>query len=277
MAFGSHVTEVPSVDHERRFGGLARLYGASGAAQIFSAHVVVVGIGGVGSWSAEALVRSGVGRITLIDMDHVSESNINRQIHSLGSTLGKSKIEAMRERMKDINSDCQIHLIDDFVTPENWPTLLATIQTFAPVLGVIDACDQVATKTALAAWALTQKKLPFITVGAAGGKQQAELVQINDLSQTTHDPLLAKLRYNLRRQYGAAREGNLGVPCVYSQESVQQPMRDSASEDREIDATLDGSLNCHGFGSSVSVTATFGLCAAGWITKALAKVAKMAL
>lgn len=262
------MTEASSVDHERRFGGLARLYGARSAAQIFNAHIVIVGIGGVGSWSAEALARSGVARITLIDMDHVSESNINRQIHSLGSTLGKAKIEAMRERMKDINPECQIHLIDDFVTPENWITLLVNIQSFAPVTGVIDACDQVAAKTALAAWALTHKKLPFITVGAAGGKQQAELVQINDLSQTTHDPLLAKMRYNLRRQHGAAREGKLGVACVYSQEPVQPPMQDSTS---------DGSLNCHGFGSTVSVTATFGLCAAGWITNALAKAVKTAL
>ncbi len=271
------MTEVSSVDHERRFGGLARLYGKTGAAQIFNAHVVVVGIGGVGSWSAEALARSGVGRITLIDMDHVSESNINRQIHSLGSTLGKAKIEAMRERMMDINPRCQIHLIDDFVTPENWLTLFSNIQSFSPVMGMIDACDQVATKTALAAWAMGQKKLPFITVGAAGGKQQAELVQINDLSQTTHDPLLAKVRYNLRRQHGAAREGKLGVACTYSQESVRQPMQDSEIGACEIDLASDGSLNCHGFGSNVSVTATFGLCAAGWITRALAKAVKTAL
>ena len=269
--------EVLSVDHERRFGGLARLYGASGAAQIFNGHVVVVGIGGVGSWSAEALARSGVGRITLIDMDHVSESNINRQIHSLSSTLGKAKIEVMRERMMDINPSCQIHLIDDFVTPENWPALFANIQSSSPVMGVIDACDQVAAKTTLAAWSLRQKKLSFITVGAAGGKRHAALVQINDLSQTTHDPLLAKMRYNLRRQYGAAREGKLGVACVYSQESVQQPMQESAPDGCEIDTTSDGSLNCHGFGSSVSVTATFGLCAAGWITNLLAKPIKTAL
>ncbi len=265
------------IDHERRFGGLTRLHGAHGAAQIFSSHVVVVGIGGVGSWSAEALVRSGVGRITLIDMDHVSESNINRQVHSMGSTLGKAKIEAMRERMTDINPGCQIHLIDDFVTPENWPSLFANSQSFSPVMGMIDACDQVATKTALAAWALRQKKIPFITVGAAGGKQQAELVQINDLSQTTHDPLLAKMRYSLRRQHGAAREGKLGVACVYSQESVQLPMQDLEGVASEIDSESDGSLNCHGFGSSVSVTATFGLCAAGWIIKALAKVEKTRL
>jgi tRNA A37 threonylcarbamoyladenosine dehydratase len=266
-----------AVDHARRFGGLARLYGQGGAAQIFASHVVVVGIGGVGSWSAEALARSGVGRITLIDMDHVSESNINRQIHSLDSTLGKSKIEAMRDRMLDINNNCQVHLIDDFVTSDNWNTLALQIASFAKIDGLIDACDQVAAKTTLAAWALGQKKLSFITVGAAGGKQQAHLVQVMDLSGATHDPLLAKVRYNLRRTHGAAREGKIGVACVCSAEPVQQPIQEQKVESCAIDDLFDGSLNCHGFGSSVAVTATFGMCAVGEVARGLAKVAKTAL
>ena len=249
-------------EHQRRFGGTLRIYGSQDAQKIFTAHVVIVGIGGVGSWTAEALARSGVGRITLIDMDHISESNINRQIHAQDSTLGMSKIEAMQRRIADINPDCHLHLIDDFVTPENWTLLLDKVQSFAAIDGVIDACDQAAAKTAMVAWALRHKKIPFIAVGAAGGKQQAELVQINDLSVATHDPLLAKLRYNLRRQHSAARLGRMGVPCVYSQEPVVQPSQS---------ASADGSLNCHGYGSLVSVTATFGMCAAGWMLKALAK------
>jgi tRNA threonylcarbamoyladenosine dehydratase len=265
------------IDHVRRFGGLARLYGAHGAAQIFDAHVVVVGIGGVGSWSAEALARSGVGRITLIDMDHVSESNINRQIHSLGSTLGQSKIEAMRDRMLDINNNCQVQIIDDFVTPDNWSACAIEISGLAKIDGLIDACDQVPAKTTLAAWALRQKNLAFITVGAAGGKQHAHLVQKTDLSEATHDPLLAKVRYNLRRQHRAAREGKLGVACIYSTEPVQQPVYDTASDACAIDDSFDGTLNCHGFGSSVAVTATFGMCAAGEIIKLLAKIKKTAL
>jgi tRNA threonylcarbamoyladenosine dehydratase len=274
VALGSDVSAVQAqaVDHERRFGGLARLYGASGAAQIFASHVVVVGIGGVGSWSAEALARSGVGRITLIDMDHVSESNINRQIHSLESTLGKSKIEAMRDRMLDINNNCQVHLIDDFVTPENWPALATLLSQFAKIDGLIDACDQVAAKTTLAAWALGQKKLAFITVGAAGGKQEAHSVQMADLSQATHDPLLAKVRYNLRRQHNAARQGKLGVACVYSTEPVQQPVQELNGEICTVDDSFDGSLNCHGFGSSVAVTATFGMSAAGEVIRTLSRV-----
>lgn len=256
------------VDHDRRFGGLVRLHGKRGAEEIFKAHVVVVGVGGVGSWSAEALARSGVGRITLVDMDHVSESNINRQIHSLSSTLGKAKVQAMRERMMDIHPQCKIHVIDDFVTPENWSDLVAKLESFAPIQGLIDACDQVLAKTALAAWGLAQKQCAFITVGAAGGRQHAERAALDDLARVTHDSLLAKVRYNLRRRHGCAREGKLGVPCVYSTESIH------ASHSNE---SSDGTLNCHGFGSSVSVTATFGFTAAGWVINSLANSAKEAL
>jgi tRNA threonylcarbamoyladenosine dehydratase len=276
-------------DDQRRFGGLARLYGAVGASQIVSAHVVVVGVGGVGSWSAEALARSGVGRISLIDMDHVSESNINRQIHATTQTLGQSKIEAMRERMASINPNGIVHLIDDFVTPQNWSELAQRLAAYAPITALIDACDQVAAKTTMAAWILnspSKAKPEFVTVGAAGGKQRAQLVDIDDLFNTTHDPLLAKMRYNLRRQHGAAREGRLGVTCVYSRESVQAPQSQSAFRaGTTIDAAVgklapsdtapntDGSLNCHGFGSSVGVTATFGMCAASYVLEKLAKLA----
>jgi tRNA A37 threonylcarbamoyladenosine dehydratase len=264
-------------DHARRFGGLARLYGAGGATQIFDSHIVVVGIGGVGSWSAEALARSGIGRITLIDMDHVSESNINRQIHSLESTLGKSKIEAMRDRILDINNNCQVHLIDDFVTTENWPEIHVKISKFGKIDGLIDACDQVAAKTTLAAWALQQNKMIFMTVGAAGGKQQAQMVQVSDLVEVTHDPLLAKVRYNLRRGHRAARKGKLGVACVYSAEPVLQPIQERNGGTCAVDESFDGSLNCHGFGSSVAVTATFGMTAASVVIQTLAKSYKTAL
>ena len=239
---------------DRRFGGLDRLYGVNGAARIRAAHVVVVGVGGVGSWTVEALARSGVGRLTLIDLDNVSESNINRQIHALDDTVGMAKVEAMRQRIAHINPDCAVTCIEDFVTPDNWPSILNGAQVDA----VIDACDQVKTKTALAAWAIQQKVL-FITVGAAGGKRMAHKVDIDDLSNTSHDPLLAKLRYNLRREHRAARDGKkMGVACVFSREAVAPP-------DASCDVQGDGSLNCSGYGSVVSVTATFGQCAAGWV------------
>lgn len=241
------------MDAERRFGGLARLYGVSGAQQIRTAHVAVIGVGGVGSWAAEALARSGVGRLTLIDLDHVSESNINRQIHALESTLGQAKVLAMRDRIAQINPDCEVLCVEEFVEPGNWPGLLP-----AGVDAVIDACDQVRAKTAMAAWALESKTL-FISVGAAGGKRLAHKVDIEDLSNTTHDPLLAQLRYRLRKEHGAAREGRkIGIACVFSRETVSPPDASCAVEG-------DGSLNCSGYGSLVSVTATFGQCAAGWV------------
>ena len=243
----------PSVT-DRRFGGLERLYGVNGAARIRASHVVVVGVGGVGSWTVEALARSGVGHLTLIDLDNVSESNINRQIHALDDTVGMAKVEAMRQRIAHINPACVVTCIEDFVDPSNWPSIL----NGTAVDAVVDACDQVKAKTTMAAWALKQNGL-FITVGAAGGKRLAHKVDIDDLCHTSHDPLLAKLRYNLRREHGAARDGKkIGIVCVFSREAVAPP-------DASCDMQGDGSLNCSGYGSVVSVTATFGQCAAGWV------------
>ncbi len=238
---------------DRRFGGVARLYGVTGAQRIAAAHVAVVGIGGVGSWAAEALARTGVGRLTLIDLDHVSESNINRQIQALDSTLGQAKVLAMRDRILSFNPACAVNCIEEFVEPANWPALLPS-----GVDAVIDACDQVKAKTAMAAWARATAAI-FISVGAAGGKRHAHQVDIDDLALTTHDPLLAQLRYRLRKEHNAAREGKkIGVACVFSREAVKPPDASCAVEG-------DGTLNCHGYGSVASVTATFGQCAAGWI------------
>ena len=258
------VTEAVDFDAARRFGGLDRLYGVAGAGRIRGAHIMVVGIGGVGSWAVEALARSGVGRITMVDMDHVSESNINRQIHATQLTLGQSKIVAMQERIALINPECVVTCIDDFVTPENWSSLVPL-----DVDVVIDACDQVHAKVAMAAWAMQQKKSKklFISVGAAGGKRLAHLVDIEDLSKTTHDPLLAQLRYRLRKEHAAPKEGRtIGVNCIFSKEAVKQPNKVNDA------VSTDNTLNCHGYGSVVSVTATFGQCAAGWALDKLANL-----
>ena len=247
------VFSMDTEDLQRRFAGLERLYGMQGAARIRAAHVVVVGIGGVGSWTAEALARSGVAELTLVDLDHIAESNINRQIHALSTTVGQAKIEAMRDRIALINPECKVNCIDEFVEPENWLQLMP-----ATADAVIDACDQVKAKTAMAAFARANKQC-FITVGAAGGKRHAHKVDIDDLSATTHDPLLAQLRYRLRKQHGAPKEGKrIGVHCVFSREAVAPPDASCAIEG-------DGTLNCHGYGSVVSVTAAFGMCAAGWV------------
>lgn len=272
-------TESIPADLERRFGGLARLYGAAGAARIRAAHIVVVGLGGVGSWAAEAAARSGVARLTLVDLDHIAESNINRQVHALGSTLGQAKVQAMRERIARINPDCRVDCIEEFVDATNWPGIISLDAGFdRRQLAVIDACDQVRAKTAMAAWAI-KNKLTFISVGAAGGKRLAHRAEIEDLSQVTHDPLLAQMRNRLRKEHGAARQGKMGAACVFSREPVLQPAAVCAAEPSPVvpdeslqmqalqaaPAQTDGSLNCHGYGSVVSVTATFGLCATGWV------------
>ncbi|MCX8517436.1 MAG: tRNA threonylcarbamoyladenosine dehydratase [Rhodoferax sp.] len=237
----------------RRFSGLQRLYGVAPALLIQRSHIAVVGIGGVGSWVAEALARSGVGELSLIDLDHIAESNINRQVHALENTLGMAKIEAMRQRIAQINPLCRVHCIDAYVEPENWPQILP-----AQVSAVVDACDQINAKTAMADWARRNNTV-FVAVGAAGGKRLSHLVQVSDLAQVTHDPLLAQVRYRLRKFHGAPKEGKtMGVQCVFSKEIVAPPDASCAVES-------DGSLNCHGYGSLVTVTATFGLCAAGLV------------
>ena len=274
-----------SADLERRFGGLRRLYGNAGYQRLRAARVAVVGLGGVGSWAAEALARSGVARLVLVDLDHVAESNINRQVQALGATLGMAKAEALRRRIADIHPGCEVLTVEEFAGPHNWPGLLP-----AEVDVLIDACDQSAAKLALATWALLTGTAA-VCVGAAGGKQSAQRVEVTDLADVTHDPLLASLRQRLRKQ-GAPRQGRIGLACVFSRENVAVPVADAGCAtdaatgdttggttdgraDRTTDRTTDrmtdgeaggstdGTLNCSGYGSSVTVTATFGLVAAG--------------
>jgi tRNA A37 threonylcarbamoyladenosine dehydratase len=253
-----------AADLQRRFGGLERLYGVQGATRIRQSHVAVIGVGGVGSWAAEALARSGVGTLTLIDLDNVAESNINRQIHALTGTVGQAKVEAMRDRIAQINPACVVHGIEEFVEPANWPGILPD-----GVDAVIDACDQVKAKVAMAQWARRAKRC-FISVGAAGGKRLAHKVEVDDLSQTTHDPLLAQLRYRLRKEFNAPKEGKkMGVMTVFSRESVAPP-----DVSCQLSGAADSSLNCSGYGSVVAVTATFGQCAAGWVLDAIARSSK---
>jgi len=260
---------VPNLDAdlERRFGGLRRLWGEAAYRRMRAARVAVVGLGGVGSWAVEALARSGVAELVLVDLDHVAESNINRQVQALGSTLGMAKAQALRTRVSDIHPGCRVHAIEEFASADNWPALLPV-----PVDAVIDACDQSHAKLALARWALDSGSA-YACVGAAGGKREAQRVEVADLVDVTHDPLLASLRQRLRKALalvGAtdARRAStgdraLGVRCVFSRETVATPP-DAAC------APEDG-LNCHGYGSAVTVTATFGLVAAGEVMRQLAQ------
>ncbi|WP_416189165.1 ThiF family adenylyltransferase [Neisseria sp. CCUG17229] len=235
----------------RRFGGIARLYGDSALQCFHQAHVCVVGVGGVGSWAVEALARSGIGRLTLIDLDNVAESNVNRQLHALTDDFGKAKVSALHERILQINPACQVVEIEDFVSEENLPDLFSDGFDF-----VIDAIDQVRVKAAMAAY-FVQHKQPFILSGGAGGQKNPALIQTADLSKVTHDPLLANLRYTLRKRYGFSRNtaDKMRVPCVYSTENITPPQSGDACA---ADAAPQG-LSCAGYGASMLVTASFGL------------------
>lgn len=239
-------------DSDRRFGGLRRLYGPTSYEALRTARLAVVGVGGVGSWTAEALARSGVARLTLIDLDHIAESNINRQVHALESTLGQAKVDALRARIVQIHPDCEVSAIEAFIDEDNVNDLLGAQQ----LDGVIDCCDQVRAKVALAAWGASHDK-PVVSVGAAGGKVMPQLVEIADLSEVTHDPLLAAVRQRWRQRHAGPRRGKMGLRCVFSREPVMPP-QDGCG----LPMSPGGSLNCAGYGSSVTVTATFGMVAA---------------
>lgn len=247
-------------DDERRFGGLRRLHGVAAYERLRAARVAVVGLGGVGSWAAEALARSGVASLVLIDLDHIAESNVNRQVHALETTLGQAKAQALKDRFALIHPACVVHAIEDFVDEDNVASLLQAEQ----LDGVIDCCDQVRAKAAVAAWGKAHGK-PVVAVGAAGGKTRPQLVEVADLAEVTHDPLLASVRQRLRQHHEGPRKGGMGLRCVFSREPVLPP-QDSC------EATAgDGSLNCHGYGSSVTVTATFGMVAAAELMTSLLK------
>ena len=237
----------------RRFSGIERLYGSGTLARLAAVHVCVIGIGGVGSWAAEALARSGVGRLTLIDLDHVAESNINRQAHALEDTLGQAKVQAMRARIARIHPACEVKCIEAFIAPENVAALVPVCDL------VLDCIDQVRAKAALIAHCKRQG-IAVVTTGGAGGRMEPTRIQVTDLSRTTQDALASKLRARLRKEYGFPREAKkkFGVPCVYSTEPIQRPQTLACDLD---EAGLHG-LSCAGYGSSVMVTAAFGLAAA---------------
>ena len=255
------------VDFERRFGGIARLYGERALERFRAAHVCVIGVGGVGSWIVEALARSAVGRLTLIDLDNVAESNINRQIQALSTTVGMPKIEALRQRIALINPYCEVELVEDFIDADNIPQLIGSGRFDY----VVDAIDSVPAKAALIAYC-SQHAIPLVVIGGAGGQTDPTKIEVRDLARTEQEPLLKKVRKILRARHGFAKgeKNKYHIDAVFSMEPLRYP---DAGDACAIDANSITGLNCAGFGSSMVVTATFGMVAAGHILRKLADAA----
>ena len=255
----SHQSASQPTDYDRRFAGANKIYGESSFQTFENSHVIVIGIGGVGSWAVEALARSGVGKLTLIDMDVIVASNVNRQLPALSSTFGYAKIDVMAQRCREINPQIQIELIDDFLTPDNVTELLAD----RPDL-VLDCIDDVKAKLALILHCRFNK-IPLIVSGGAGGKLDPLKIRVADLSKTEQDPMLAKLRTQLRSK-GICKKPKekFGITCVYS---VDNPF--SNAEACGIDSSAG--LRCGGYGSAVVVTSSFAMVAVAEVLKKLSK------
>ncbi|CAB3629908.1 tRNA threonylcarbamoyladenosine dehydratase [Achromobacter mucicolens] len=260
-------------DLDRRFGALSRLYGPEAPSRIRNAHVAVAGLGGVGSWTVEALARCGVGALTLIDLDHIAESNVNRQIHALSSTLGQSKVDAMAERVLAINPECRITRVDDFVSPENVGEVLP-----GPYTVIIDCTDQAAAKIAMILHARALG-VPMLLCGGAGGKTDPLALRAGDLSGAVNDALLSKLRNKLRREHGFPRASDkngkalkrvpkMGVHALWFDQPAILPDAWTRPREGEDDMGASGlnlapqGLSCAGYGSVVTVTAAMGMAAA---------------
>lgn len=260
----------------RRFSGIARLYGAAALARFQAAHVCVIGVGGVGSWAVEALARSAIGYITMIDLDNLAESNVNRQIHALTDTLGMAKVTALAERIAQINPACQVTEVEEFLTAETVPAMIGE----RGYDFIIDAIDDVRAKTALIAYCRLHK-LRLVTIGGAGGQIDPTRIEVRDLCRTEQEPLLAKVRKRLRAEHGFPRgtKNKFHIDAVFSTEPLRFPEAgataatpdaiDAEDGDASTAAGISG-LNCAGFGSAVVVTGAFGLVAAAHVLRLLA-------
>lgn len=263
-------TEV--IDFDRRFGGIARLYGDTALARFKVSHVCVIGVGGVGSWVVEALARSAIGHITMVDLDNLAESNINRQIHALSDTMGQAKVSAMAQRIAQINPYCRVTEIEDFVTADNLEQMIGARRYDY----VVDAIDDVRAKTAVIAYC-REHGVKLITIGGAGGQVDPTKIEVRDLCRTEQEPLLAKVRKQLRAHHRFPRgtKNKFGIDAVFSTEPLRFPEPEEAcSVDDGVQAGITG-LNCAGFGSAMVVTAAFGLVAAAQVLNKLAAIAEV--
>lgn len=258
---------MPTSEYKKRFSGISRLYGDEPAKKIKGFHVCVIGIGGVGSWAAEALARSGVNEITLIDNDCIELSNTNRQIHTLQESIGEQKTNAMAKRLTSINPDLKCHVIDDFITVKTYEEYLSRGYDY-----VIDAIDSIKFKTLMIQFC-KRNKIPLIVTGGAGGLSDPTKIKIEDLSRTYNDPLASKVRSQLRKQFGFPKDTKkkFGVECVFSSQQQVYPKEDGTVSHQK--PGIHGvSLDCRfGYGASSIVTATFGFMAAGRVIDKLLK------
>ena len=261
------MSEVP----DPRFGGVSRVYGQQALNHFQQLHIVVAGLGGVGSWAVEALARTGIGKLTLIDLDDVCTTNINRQLPATDDTIGQLKTEVLAQRVKSINPNCEVKVIDDFLLPEKFEEYLTVADA------VLDAIDSVNTKAALVAWC-KRRKLRLVVCGGAGGQIDPGMIRVGDLAKAKQDPLLAKVRSQLRRDYGFSKnpKRKWGVDCVYSEEQLRYPVI-SGELEGEVTLQKPGSgsmrMDCSsGFGAAMVVTCSFAMQATATLLKRLAPV-----
>ncbi len=256
------------VDLDRRFAGIKHLYGDNALENFQRAHICVIGIGGVGSWAVEALARSAIGKLTLIDLDNIAESNVNRQIHALSGEFGRAKVEVMRERVGLINPACEVDIIEDFVTRDN----LADMLRGRGYDFVIDCIDDFRIKAAIIYWC-RRNKIRIVTVGGAGGQIDPTLISIADLSNTVHDPLMSRVRKQLRQEYAFTSNSKrrFNIPCVYSSEQMVFPdNQGNVCQKRNPDSAADGLSCAGGIGSATAVTGSFAFVAVSLVLKKLA-------
>ena len=256
-------------DYLDRFSGIGRLYGADAMKRLRAAHVCVIGIGGVGAWTVEALARSGVGRLTLIDLDEICITNVNRQLHAIDGQIGRGKVEAMAERVVRIFPECEVNAIAEFFTANS-----ADRQLSGGIDCVVDAIDSANHKCQLIA-ACRDRELPLVVSGGAAGQRNPAMVRTGDLAFATNDPLLKRVRKKLRREYGFPAEATkepFGIPAVFGKENARYPWSDG----RVCDTPEPGSdlrLNCEsGFGTASFVTGAFGFAAAAEAVKIVTRV-----
>jgi tRNA A37 threonylcarbamoyladenosine dehydratase len=263
-------------DYNQRFGGIGRLYGIRGLNNLRQSHILVIGLGGVGSWAAEALVRSGVGSITIIDLDDICITNTNRQLPAMNGNIGKLKIDVIKERLLSINPQCQVHAIADFFTEKSADAILDRHFDY-----VIDAIDSLKNK-ALIATKCIEKNIPVILTGATAGKKDPTKVKVDDLGMSQNDGLLFRLRKKLRDDgvfakvsmagsSSTAKRQRFNLPCVYSAEDVVYPTKEG-----EVCSSPDPSsnlkLDCDsGMGSVSHITGLFGLISAGHVINLIVK------